>query len=399
MNQEKIIELCHRLRELFDHDQLSQYWPGLNRTTFALYNEQRVFVVNQLNEVVIGERTSAFMGNTVIQYEGEQIAIWDLSTVLDEPELIELYAGLVHEMFHAFQIMNQEKRWANEMLGFQYPFHQEMVALRLKERQLLYQAIHEESLNQKKQVVAVFIHCREQRASMISDFIQYEYAIESIEGAALYVESNVLLKHYELNQTTVRNSYLDNLLNRNELCYFRESCYYLGLGLALLLDQISPNWQSAYMNQSEYLYEFFKLRLKLDGVEVETYQSSDLDWTQAESLIEQYRREVTHTFESFQEKEGYKITLVGNLRLTGLDPMNILALEDLLLHQRFVKVNGFSIQTETLQLSGESCWVIKELQFYSKEKPLIFNNVVYTSESGEITGNVKKSNEGYIIEL
>ena len=173
----------------------------------------------------------------------------------------------------------------------------------------------------------------------------------------------------------------------------------MGLGLALLLDQISPNWQSAYMNQSEYLYEFFKLRLKLDGVEVDSYQSSDLDWTQAEALIEQYHREVTHTFESFQEKEGYKITLVGNLRLTGLDPMNILALEDLLLHQRFVKVNGFSIQTETLQLSGESCWVIKELQFYSKEKPLIFDNVVYTSESGEIAGTVKKRDGIYVIEI
>ena len=58
------------------------------------------------------------------------------------------------------------------------------------------------------------------------------------------------------------------------------------------------------------------------------------------------------------------------MRVTGLDPMNIISLDDLILHQRSVNVNGFSSQT--LQLNGDSCWGMKELQFYSKDKPPFF---------------------------
>ena len=53
-----------------------------------------------------------FLGNTSIEYDNKYIAIWKV-TESDKKNIDNLTASLIHEMFHAHQFANNEKRFFN----------------------------------------------------------------------------------------------------------------------------------------------------------------------------------------------------------------------------------------------------------------------------------------------
>ena len=91
-------------------------YPGFHPFTFALYNEESVYFADR----VIPQQ--GFYGNTTIEFEGEHIAIWHVDQDTRAYDIDTFTAGIVHEMFHAFQRENRlESNAPNDLLLLQYP--------------------------------------------------------------------------------------------------------------------------------------------------------------------------------------------------------------------------------------------------------------------------------------
>lgn len=109
-------DVWQKIDSTLNNIEFNKLWKGFKRYKFALYDNEKAYFGDK--EVKIDNR---FAGNTSIDYEGEQIAIWKVSECELE-NLDVLAANIVHEMFHAFQIENQEKRFPNELKGLNKPF-------------------------------------------------------------------------------------------------------------------------------------------------------------------------------------------------------------------------------------------------------------------------------------
>ncbi|WP_143609923.1 MULTISPECIES: hypothetical protein [unclassified Thermosipho (in: thermotogales)] len=84
------------------------------------------------------------------------------------------YSKIVHELFHGFQFLNKDKRFANEFLAFQYPFTLENIALKILERKYLLKSVFETNKQLKTEYVKKFISFREKRRHLINNFLDYE---------------------------------------------------------------------------------------------------------------------------------------------------------------------------------------------------------------------------------
>ncbi len=93
--------------EKIDFDAL---WKDFKPLKFALYNDEKCFFDGQYIE-----KTDDFFANTAIEFNGEVIAIWNVSEPTDSDVLT---SKIVHEMFHGFQTISGEKRYADEMAVF-----------------------------------------------------------------------------------------------------------------------------------------------------------------------------------------------------------------------------------------------------------------------------------------
>src|SRR6056297_844840 len=78
----------------------------IQKYNFALYNDDTVIINNKTIK-----KTDEFIVNTAIKYQGEYLAIWYLQNEMD---VTILASKLIHEMFHAFQNEQKEKRFPNE---------------------------------------------------------------------------------------------------------------------------------------------------------------------------------------------------------------------------------------------------------------------------------------------
>src|SRR5690625_7198556 len=103
------------------------------------------------------KRDDQFVGCTLILNQDYPTAIVDLGLYKD---YASLYSIIVHELFHGFQYIQKEKRFADEILGITYPLIKENVELRNQERSYLYRAVLEKDRIKKKQLLTTFITLR-----------------------------------------------------------------------------------------------------------------------------------------------------------------------------------------------------------------------------------------------
>src|SRR5699024_1975486 len=125
------------------------------------------------------KRDDRFIGCTLILYLDYPTAIVDLELYRDQASL---YSILVHELFHGFQYIKGEKRFADEVMGVTYPLSKENIQLRSQERLYLYRAVLEKDRTKKRQYLATFISLREKRETIIGEYLVYENLTETIEG-------------------------------------------------------------------------------------------------------------------------------------------------------------------------------------------------------------------------
>lgn len=178
-------ELWQAVDRRLERIDFAALWPGFQRCPFALYGEGRACLEGELRP-----RPQEFLGNTALEFEGRYIAIWNADE--PSPDLEELTADLVHEMFHAFQFSRGESRFADELAALDYPQDVENFNCKLTEDRLLVRAFRTGNLDEKRSLLSRFRALRDRRESLIGGAVQFEYLPETVEGMAEYVGTRAL---------------------------------------------------------------------------------------------------------------------------------------------------------------------------------------------------------------
>ena len=388
-----------------------KFWFDFPAVPVALYDGEKVFIAGyprkldgfkKHNGVLVGKKDNRFYGNTAIELDGEQVAIWDLTTIDPSISFGRLLSFIFHEAFHGYQKIKGEKRWANELQILEYPFTERNLAMRFLERRKLLNVMFSSSKKEFRKNLSSFINLRESRRELIDDSMNYELAQESIEGTAIYVETKVYSQHESLPLDYVIALQGKNMgeldLNLRKL---RLSCYAPGMFIAFILDRIDNHWQEKYMNSEKYIYDFMR---QLAGITTCKTDSEEIPHDVIErstNILEHNNKFIDEKFSEFENSDGYKIILKGNFPLMGMDPLDIIWKDHYILSEHFFatefnKTKIFIRQKNKVKRIGKE-YRFNEITFFSKEKPFKKGEKVSIPGVGNLEAELKETNEGYYI--
>lgn len=227
------------MRKLYDRvtDRLinldfESIYPGFHRFRFALYNDKAIW----FEDKEIPQQD--FYGNTTRVFEGEQIAIWKVDQDPDSYDIDEFTAGIVHEMFHAFQMESgMEDEAPSDLKLLQYPEDENNFLIKQAENELL-----ASSVNATKSRKATIYHTiqasRELRRACIGDFVHQEELIEKWEGQA-ECSGTLALKQFAHEKYEKRlAAYAAILTNGDHLFDVRRNAYFSGTLMCILESEI-----------------------------------------------------------------------------------------------------------------------------------------------------------------
>lgn len=375
---------------------LKNYWPGFELVAYALYDKSNVYLFNHpklSNNPQCTYHTLSwdvqFTGDTIIMYEEYPTAIVNLDYY---EEYEDLYSILVHEIFHGYQYIKDEKRFPDEMMGITYPLSKENVELRNQERTNLYRALLENNIIKKKQYLNAFIALREKRAAMIEEYLTYEKLVETIEGPAWYVELRAYSEKSPLDYHSVLKKYAQQLINKYEsTSSIRRSCYSSGLLMCLLLEELSPGWMDSFFDREDTLYDLLKQQ---SGDYIEHSIADVQISSETEEVINFAIEKRIKAFEEFNKQAGIHLYIEGEITAVSFDPMNIIPLEDRLLHKSFIKVRmnnqDFLIQQQVIAHVDDGVQNINKLHLILENKPIENIDSLTIDGVGEIKGRYKK---------
>ncbi|WP_010098969.1 hypothetical protein [Ornithinibacillus scapharcae] len=377
---------------------LENYWPSFRLVAFALYDNRHVYLYNhpkfksnQQNTYQILKRNHQFNGCTLILYEEYPTAIVDME-LYDNYEL--LFSIVTHELFHGFQYVKGESRFPDEMMGITYPLSEENVELRNRERVILYDALLEGDLFKKIQYLRTFVTLRERRAANINDYLTYENLIETIEGPAWYVELKAYSEKSTLEYESIVKKYGKDLIDKfDSTLDLRKSCYSSGMVMCLLLDDFLPDWKESFWDNKETLYDL----IKHVSDNYETIHNVEIT-AETEDIINFVRQQRKYSFENFEQQKGINLFIEGEIEAVSFDPMNIVPLEDRLLHKNFIKVRinniDYLFQQPVIAHCIEGVRNITRLHLILQENPIENIDSLTVDGIGEIKGRYKKQENG-----
>lgn len=220
-------KLYHEVKKYVDTLDFSKLWRGFQPLKFALYTDTECFF-----DGAYIEKTDEFIGNTAILYKGEWIAIW---FVQEQISPVVFASKIVHEMFHGFQMMNNDSRFPNELDAlYQYKYDEVNLNMKMRENQLIYKLSAQFDMEMFKELLQM----RKYRCNSFSYEYHYESGVEQIEGSANYVELHCLkqlsTEQYEKKLLKMR----ERIIDPNNLLPIRVICYDIG---ALLLHILAEN--------------------------------------------------------------------------------------------------------------------------------------------------------------
>ncbi|RSD29105.1 hypothetical protein EJA10_02515 [Mesobacillus subterraneus] len=396
-----MMNLINRITLDLKKSNLTQYWPDFKIVAFALYDSSNVYLFNHPNHRDLPntyqtiEWNEQFVGCTLILFEEYPTAIVNLEMFNDYESL---YSIIVHELFHGYQYLKDEKRFPDEILGITYPLTNENIGLRNQERFHLYHALLEKDIQKKKFHVCAFMTLRDHRAVKIGEYHSYERMIETVEGPAWYVEFMAYEEKSQLEYISVLQKYGEYLIDPYESASnIRRSCYSSGLAMCFLLDELSPGWKVDYLDREETLYDFFKGKVSyvpIDHIEL----ASD-----TEGVIQYAIGNREKEFRWFEELEGELLIIEGEMRTTSFDPMNIILLDNRLLHKNFLKVNlgsdEFLIQQPVLASFIDRIQIMNKMQLKLKKEPIVNNDSITVESIGVIKGRYHKQGTNHHLYL
>ena len=222
--KEDLKELYYEIKTYIEKVNFEILWKDFKPLKFALYNNDECFFDGQYVH-----KTEQFIANTAINYQGEIIAIWN---VLEEIDPIVLASKMIHEMFHGFQMMNNESRFPDELDAlYKYKYDDNNLSIKLEENKLLLKLLDVFDMDTFKKL----LEFRKYRYDNYSYEYNYESKIEQIEGCANYIELNVLKQlSNELYQKKL-DSIKKQILSKENYFPIRVISYDIGALLLLVL--------------------------------------------------------------------------------------------------------------------------------------------------------------------
>ncbi|MDF1510117.1 hypothetical protein PZE06_18435 [Robertmurraya sp. DFI.2.37] len=374
---------------------LNQYWPGFEKVAYALYDETSAYIFNhpKFDNQQIVEEKEPFHACTLIIYEGYPTAIVDLRLFKNYEDL---YSILVHELFHGYQFLKEEKRFPDELMGITYPITVENVELRNQERLSLFHALMEKEPLAKKEYLNTFIALRQQRELQLGAYLEYENLIETIEGPAWYVELHAYYETSQFEFSAVLQKYGEPLINQYQSTVnIRRSCYSSGLFMCLLLDELSPGWKESFFSTEKTIYQYVK-ELSVFDAPFRTIEVSP----ETERVVHAIFQNKEAEFTTFNEEAGIQLMIIGNMEATSFDPMNIVMLAGKVLHKNFLKVKIQEREylfAQPVVAYGEKLREFGKLQLKLGKELLERDSSLFIEGVGDIKGKIeKKRNQLYL---
>ena len=219
-------ELYYEVKNKIDKVDFNMIWKGFKPMKFALYNSCECFFDGEYIE-----KSDSFLANTAINYKGEVIAIWN---VMEEVDTVILASKIIHEMFHGFQMINQELRFPDELDAlYNYLYDDTNLSIKLEENKLLVELVDEFSLDKFN----TFLKYRKYRFNHKTFEYNYEAMVEQIEGSANYVELMALKELSKDLFIRKLDSIKSNIVNKKSFLPIRVLCYDIGALLIYLLKE------------------------------------------------------------------------------------------------------------------------------------------------------------------
>jgi len=289
-------------------------WPNFHQYNIALYDDNYVCYQGRLFP-----KTKDFIANTSIKYNDEMIGIWYLQEDLDDDILT---SKLIHETFHAFQFENKETRYPNEIEALlNYKYDLKNLSLKFFENKLIVSLI--ESFN--KDLFNELINIRKTRLKLFPYEVQYEMAIEQIEGTANYVELESLKQLNYSKFIKKLNNMKNQILNPNNLFPVRIISYDIGaLFIKILIDNgLKIDYD---FNNNFYLNYYLN---SCDLVQIDIEESPEVQKSMEEFFIE------TKTIIEKSVKQE-NLIIKGNYKLLGVNIYNARCLYNYIISEYFL---------------------------------------------------------------
>lgn len=299
-------------------------WSGFSRMDFAIYNKSKVFLKDE--EIAYDER---FLGNTSIDYNGRNLAIWYTENPKEENSK-ELASNIVHEMFHSYQFTNNESRFPNDLKGLDYPMDLNNYEIKYKENTLLVEAINSNVRNIKYDILKEIISLRALRLKNYGEIIKYEFAIETVEGSAEYCGAKALRQiSKEVYERRIEN--YKRILSKDISKVFdiRRSCYFSGTLFLLLLEELDIPFTHEILGQNQYIFEELADKVGYSSINIDDIKDLEL-----ERYFIEYKKETEKNFDDFFNQSFEKYN--GDFYICGYDPMNMIKQRDEILCNHFI---------------------------------------------------------------
>lgn len=328
MLQKTYTEIQQRLDQL----NFSKFWPEFEQEAFALYNDEKVFLKGR--EFVHDNR---FMGNTVIDYDGQLIAIWSLSEN-DLQDLDELTANIVHEMFHVFQKKKGESRFPNELEMLDDSRDLAFYQLKNHEIKTLIKAW--KTPEQRQNLMQDYCAFKHYHFKHYGDLLKNELYVETIEGMAEFI-GLLALKELSKDKFTKKvNAYCDLLADNRYLFDIRRLGYFVGALQLFLLDSVGVD---IHHSIGETNLSVFETIVGDIAPQPPIIQEND----GIKELALKHQAEKESTIQAFLQEE--LIHIKGQARIVGFDPMNMIKTGCYVLCHHFINLE---IKGERLFIKG-----------------------------------------------
>lgn len=322
---EKLQETYTAIVKRMEQIDFGKLWPGFHSFSFGLFDE-----TNACTDGSVMNRPDEFHANTAIEYDGRLLAIWNLTE--EDSDIDLLTANIIHEMFHAYQMEQGEKRFGDDLEVMMHPAGQEVLLLKHTENQLLMQSLDNVSLFEH------FIQLRRHRRSMAEEVVNYELAIETIEGMAEYAGLKALKQIAPEKYQKKLKQYAENLKNVSHLLDARRLAYSSGVVLLLTAETVGFSVFHQLGTEKRNIFEIISDQVSDESSQMlQTYMN------------EQYcERE-----KKIQNVLQHSTMMEGSFEIRGYDPMNMFRQGDYIYGKHFWLLWDRT-QQKTLSIRGES---------------------------------------------
>ena len=231
--------------------------PVIAATAYRVDDEINIFMPSSTDMAALGSIMEGITSSSVMMFvKGFSMTQNKMSD--------EQYIGIMyHEALHAFQLEHHELLLfqsvpidydENEILKMIDSIDEIKPLKRVYEEELV--ALHDAVIN-PDEYLEQYISVREKRTEMLNGYfgtddvkkiIFLENYYEKVEGTARYMEANVIMA---LGNQTLYDDYLVGI---QDYITGKEKYYRSGMGMALILDQLSDDWKSSVFTKSESLF-------------------------------------------------------------------------------------------------------------------------------------------------